>query len=164
MSFISPSSSFHFLKFKKILEVPGERGPFCFNHSCSMQHITNVQLIFTEQMDTSILMFGEGTIAPLCHSSPASTQRQLEDLQGDLKRMPGTFLHQKLGDRRRAAAPLCQVHELFAFISVLLPQFTGLRSLHYPDCNGKIKFTLPEAKTCDILQLNLMHRHQTETR
>lgn len=69
-------------------------------------------------MHTSILMFGEGTIAPLCHSSPASTQRQLEDLQGDLKRTPRTFLHQKLGDRRRAAASLCRVHELFPFISV----------------------------------------------
>lgn len=69
-------------------------------------------------MDTSILIFGEGAILPLCHSSPASTQRQLKDLQGDLKRMPRTFLHQKLRDRRWAAAPLCRIHELFAFISI----------------------------------------------
>lgn len=32
--------------------------------------------------------------------------------------MPRTFLHQKLGDGRRAAAPLCRVHKLFALISV----------------------------------------------
>lgn len=32
--------------------------------------------------------------------------------------MPRTFLHQKLGDGRRAAVPLCRIHELFAFISI----------------------------------------------
>lgn len=117
MSYISPSSSFHFLKFKKILEDPGERGPLCSTHSCNMQHITNVQGIFTEQMDTSILIFGEGTKPPLPLKPSLHPQAAWGPAEWTVENAKD-FSSSEAGRRKTAASPLCQVPELFALISV----------------------------------------------
>lgn len=115
-------------------------------------------------MDTSVLAFGKGIKPPLPLKSSLHPQAARGPAEWPVENAKD-FSSSEAG--RRKTGSCTTVRSPWAVcphLYTLLSQFTGLGTLHYPECNGKIKFTLPEAKTCDILQLNLRHRHQTETR
>lgn len=84
MSSISPSSSFHFLKFKKILEECSGREALSASTMaavCSTLQMFS-RFLLSKWIQVSLhLAKGSNHHS---HSSPASTLRQLEDLQSDL--------------------------------------------------------------------------------